>query len=140
MEKHIALVGIFNIVYRSLVLFGALVLAGIGFFFDWLLGILQRVRAFDLDEVPVELFDIIPALLIIVAVIMAVVSIAGIIGGAAVLKRKEWGRILLLIISFLNLWRIPLGTVLGAYSIWVLFHDDTIRLFQPASVTPPSGT
>ncbi len=132
MEKHLTLAGIFNIVYRSLILLLASILFGIALFFDWLMGVLQHIRALDLEDVPVEVFDIVWVVLIVAAVLMAVVSIAGIVGGAAVLKRKEWGRILLLIVSFLNLWRIPLGTCLGAYTIWVLFHDDTIRLFQPA--------
>jgi hypothetical protein len=133
------LAGIFNIVYRSLLLLMSFVLFGVAMFFDWLLGILQRVRAFDFEEVPVEVFDLVWGILIIVAVLMAVVSIAGIIGGAAVLKRKEWGRILLLIVSFLNLWRIPLGTLLGAYTIWVLFNDEAIKLFQTAAPTRSVG-
>ena len=138
MQKHVTIVGIFNIVYRSLVFFGAVVLAGVAIFFDWVMGILLRIRALDLDEVPVEVFDIIPAILTVIAVLVAVVSIAGIVGGAAVLKKKEWGRVLLLIVSFLNLMRIPFGTCLGAYTIWVLFNDETIRIFQPTSVAPPA--
>jgi hypothetical protein len=139
MEKHLTLAGIFNIVYRSLLLLLSFALFGIAMFFDWLLGVLHRVRAFDLEEVPVEVFDLVWGILVIVAIVMAVVSVAGIIGGVAVMKRKEWGRILLLIVSFLNLLRIPLGTMLGAYTIWVLFHDETIALFQPRTPSPSVG-
>lgn len=139
MEKHVTLAGIFNIVYRSLLLLFSFVLFGIAMFFDWLIGMLSRIRALDFEEVPVEVFDLAWVILIVVAVLMAVVSIAGIVGGAAVLRRKEWGRILLLIVSFLNLWRIPLGTVLGAYTIWVLFNDETIALFQPRPTTSAVG-
>ncbi len=140
MQKHLTLVGIFNIVYRSLVFFGALVLAGLAFFFDWVMGILTKIRALDLDEVPVEMFDIIPAILIIAAIFIGIVSIVGIVGAAATLKKKEWGRILLLIVSFLNLMRIPFGTALGAYTIWVLFNDETIKLFRPeAAPLPPAS-
>jgi hypothetical protein len=131
MEKHVTLAGIFNIVYRSLLLLLSFVLFGIAMFFDWLVGMLSRIRAVDFENVPVEVFDLVWGVLVVVAVIMAVVSIAGIIGGAGVLKRKEWARILLLIVSFFNLLRVPLGTALGAYTIWVLFNDQTITLFQP---------
>lgn len=140
MQKHLTLVGIFNIVYRSLAFFGALFLAGIALFFDWVMGIITKVRALDFDEVPVEVFDIIPAILLIVAFCVAIVSIAGIVGAAAALKKKEWGRILLLIVSFLNLMRIPFGTALGAYTIWVLFNDETIKLFRPESAPLPPAT
>lgn len=139
MEKHVTLAGIFNIVYRSLLLLFSFVLFGIAMFFDWLIGMLSRIRALDFEDVPVEVFDLAWGILIVVAVLMAVVSIAGIVGGAAVLRRKEWGRILLLIVSFLNLWRIPLGTVLGAYTIWVLFNDETIALFQTRPRSPAVG-
>lgn len=139
MEKHVTLVGIFNIVYRSLLLLVSIVLFGIAMFFDWLIGMLSRIRALDFEDVPVEVFDLVWVILIVVAVLMAVVSVAGIVGGAGVLKRKEWGRILLLIVSFLNLWRIPLGTFLGAYSIWVLFHDDTIKMFRTPQNSPAVG-
>jgi hypothetical protein len=36
----------------------------------------------------------------------------------------------MLVISFFNLLRVPLGTILGGYSIWVLLNDETIRLFD----------
>lgn len=139
MEKHLTLAGIFNIVYRSLLLLVASLLFGIALFFDWLVGMLTRIRALDLEDVPIEVFDLVWGILLVVAVLMAIVSVAGIIGGAAVLKRKEWGRILLLVVSFLNLWRIPLGTMLGAYTIWVLFNDETIALFKRPAATPAVG-
>lgn len=35
---------------------------------------------------------------------------------------ERWSRILLWILSLLNLTNIPLGTAFGAYSIWVLYQ------------------
>lgn len=131
MEKHITLVGVLNIVYRSVVILGAFVLlilaAGFNRFFD----ILIRHGDIRPDEVPIELLNIVPAILLVVAVVMICVSILGIIAGAGVLKKKEWARILLLVISFFNLIRIPLGTILGVYSLWVLMNDQTIKIFAP---------
>ena len=56
-------------------------------------------------------------------------SIPGIIGGIGLLKRKNWARILVLVLGFLNLIDIPVGTALGIYTLWVLFKEDTARLF-----------
>ena len=59
------------------------------------------------------------------------ISVAGIIGGIGLLKRRSWARILLLIVSVLQLLDIPLGTALGIYTIWVLIQDETKNLLEP---------
>jgi hypothetical protein len=127
MDKHLHLVGILNIVYRALSLMGAFVLfflAGImGRIFDWLI----RTGALMPHEVPFELLDILPLILVIIGLIISVVSVIAIVGGVGLLKRKEWGRVVLLVVSFINLLHVPLGTALGAYSIWVLMNDEAIR-------------
>jgi hypothetical protein len=40
--------------------------------------------------------------------------------GFALLQRKPWGRALAMVIGILALIRIPLGTALGIYTLWVL--------------------
>ena len=56
-----------------------------------------------------------------------------IVGGIALLQRRPWSRILVLILSFLSLIMIPIGTAYGVYAIWVLMKDDTERLLAPAA-------
>jgi hypothetical protein len=63
---------------------------------------------------------------------IALVSVPDIIAGIGLLKRKSWARILALIIACLDLIMIPIGTIIGAYCIWVLVHDDTVKLFDKA--------
>ena len=137
MEKHVQLAGILNIVYRSITLLGGLFLfflaAGFWQIFDYLV----RIGAVEPHEIPMELLTLVPIILSFVAFLVTLLSVLGIVAGAAVLRRKEWGRILLLVISFFNLLRIPLGTVLGIYTIWVLLNSDTIRAFSPAPKTAP---
>jgi hypothetical protein len=135
MEKHIQLVGILNIVYRGMLLLVSFILMIIAASFRHFFDMIVRVGSLDVREVPTEILDIIPAILLVVALCMFVVSVAGIVAGAAVLGRKKWGRVLMLVISFFNLLRVPFGTVLGAYSIWVLLNNETIKLFE----TPRSG-
>lgn len=130
MEKHIQLVGILNIVYRSLLIFAALILFVIAAGFHHFVDMIFRLGPVDMHEFPSELFDIIPAILVVVALIMSVVSVVGIVAAAGVLGKRRWGRVLMLAVSFLNLLRVPVGTLLGGYSIWVLLNDETIRLFD----------
>jgi len=68
-----------------------------------------------------------------IAFFLMVTSIPGIIGGLGLLKRRPWARILVLIISVLDLVNIPIGTALGIYSIWVLLNEETRRLFVSTS-------
>ena len=137
MEKHISLVGILNIVYEGLSLMGAFILFAIAMGFRYFFGLISRYSHHGMDEIPPEVMDIVPLILTVIGILVLVFSIIGIIGAIGVLKKKEWGRITLLVISFFNLIRIPLGTVLGVYSIWVLLNDDAIRLFNPTPQTEP---
>jgi hypothetical protein len=73
----------------------------------------------------------------VLAAFLFLLSIPGIIGGIGLLNRKEWARILTLILGFLNLINIPFGTLLGAYTIWALMRPEAVQFFagETASVT-----
>jgi hypothetical protein len=45
---------------------------------------------------------------------------AGFITGWGLLQRDEWARILALVMAFLALLSLPIGTALGIYTLWVL--------------------
>jgi ABC-type polysaccharide/polyol phosphate export permease len=131
MEKHIKLVGVLNIVYRCVVMVGSLVLFFIAAIFSRIMDYLERRGELHAEDVPREILDFVPFILLIIGIVIAIVSIVGIVGALGVMKRKEWGRILLIVVSFFNTLRVPVGTALGAYSLWVLFNDETIRIFNP---------
>jgi hypothetical protein len=63
--------------------------------------------------------------------IIAFFSVPEIIAGIGLIKRKEWGRILALVVSFFNLIWFPLGTALGVYSIIILLNDESVQIFNP---------
>ncbi len=138
MEKHIPLVGILNIVYRSLLLLLSLVLVAaafwIGRFIETMI-VWGEIRPY---EIPPGVMDIVPFIILVFAGLLMIVSLAGIIGGIGLMQRRPWGRIVLLVVSFFNLLHIPLGTALGVYTLWVLMSNETIRLLGPPPVpTPP---
>ena len=66
----------------------------------------------------------------VLIIFFIVVSIPGIIAGIGLFRRKEWARILTLIISVLELFNFPLGTAVGVYSIWALVHNDVVAEFK----------
>lgn len=126
MEKHIRLVGILYIVYGGLHLLGGLVgwlfIRWSGWFHSVVSGRTMGALMLANTIVAVLLFFVV------------VVSIAGILGGIGLLNKQRWARILVLVLSFLNLIHFPLGTALGVYGIWVLMKDETDGLFPQSSV------
>jgi p-aminobenzoyl-glutamate transporter AbgT len=111
MKDHINTLGILFVVYNGLGVLAAVicyvVIAGIG------------MLTGDTDAMVVT-----TTVASILAFIILLFSVPGIIGGIALLKHKNWSRILVLVLGFLNLINIPLGTILGAYTIWVLMNDE----------------
>jgi hypothetical protein len=65
-----------------------------------------------------------------VGIFMAVLALPGLLAGIGLLKRKNWGRVLAIVVSFLNLLNFPLGTLLGGYSLWVLFQEAAGTYFE----------
>ena len=67
----------------------------------------------------------------LVAGLIGVLSMPGIVGGIGLLRRWSWARILVLVLSVFDLAGVPIGTLLGIYSIWVLMQDETAKMFGP---------
>lgn len=53
-----------------------------------------------------------------------VLSLPGIVGGLGLLKHPNWARILVVVLGLLQLGNVPLGTVLGVYTLWVLLINE----------------
>ena len=123
MEQHVKVVAILNIVCGGLgVLFALLILL----FFGGMAGVVHSDPSPDSD-VGVAALGIIG---VVAFVLIALVSVPSIIGGIGLLKYREWSRILLIVMSALNLINIPFGTALGIYGLWALLNDGTRVLFK----------
>ena len=124
MERHVTAVAVLHIAYS---IFGILIGILVFVFLGW-----ATVVAHN-EEATIILTTI--ASLICGA--LALHSIIGLIGGSGLLRHKNWARILVLVLSGLDLFRIPIGTALGVYSIWVLVQDESAALFlvRPVALT-----
>ena len=60
------------------------------------------------------------ALVPVIALTTAVMAMLSMLTGYALLAAKPWARTLAIIMAILNLIKIPLGTTLGIYTLWVL--------------------
>jgi len=117
MSKHITAVGALHIgfaimgIVSGIIIF--LILSSIGLFIE-----------------DIEAQSILSLIGSSIGIFLIVVSVPGLVAGIGLLYLKNWARILTLIISVLDLFNIPLGTLLGIYSIWVLVQEDTIKIFN----------
>ena len=117
MERHINVVAALQIGYSIL----GLMIASAFFAFFHLIG------DFVDDHEAEFVLGIIANVLMVFTLIL---SIPGILAGIGLFKRKEWARVLTLIISVLNLLSFPLGTGIGIYSIWALVQPEIVEEFK----------
>ena len=117
MQKHIQLLGIIYIAYHSIgLVFASVVwgiLSGIGFMSGdpQAAGILALVGTF-------------------VAGLLLSLSVPGIVGGVGILKGWWWSRYLVLVLGVFNLVRVPLGTILGVYTLLGADAERVDRLLR----------
>lgn len=136
MQSHIKVVAVLHIVLASLnLVIGAIVFIFLG-------GMALLIPMASQEPNAAIASGLIFVFLITFSITMILTSLPGILAGVGLLRHAGWGRILTIILSILYIpFHIPLGTILGIYSLWVMFSDDTIRLFsdnQQASTATPS--
>jgi hypothetical protein len=69
-------------------------------------------------------------LLSFIAVVILLKSAAGFAAGSGLLQREPWARTVTLVVAFLSLFNVPLGTALGIYSLWVLLPAESDRDYE----------
>jgi hypothetical protein len=119
-DKHVDIIAYINIAFGAV---GLLVGIGLCVFFITMGGVAESQG--DLEAV-----RILPIFGSGFLVLFMIISGPDIVGGIGLLKRKNWARILVIIISILGgLLLIPIGTAIAVYSIWVLMNKGTVELF-----------
>lgn len=61
--------------------------------------------------------------------LMMVLALPSLLAGIGLLRRKEWGRILALIVGAFDLFNFPIGTLIAAYSFYVLLQNSASAYF-----------
>ena len=116
MKTHITILGWLNIADGALtLLIGALAfmfLTGIGFVSG------------DLEALP-----ILALIGTTTGMFMFALALPSLLAGFGLLREKNWGRILTIIVSFFNLLNFPIGTALGIYGLWVLLRKEATEYF-----------
>jgi hypothetical protein len=119
MEKHVTVLGILYIAFSVLGLLLAVI-------------IFTAIVGGGMISGDSEAMAITAVVGPVIALFFVLLSAPGLIGGIYLLKHRPWARILVLVLGFINLIEIPIGTALGIYTIWVLFKNETVDLFTPS--------
>jgi hypothetical protein len=116
-QQHVQTLGILWCVYgayRAVAgIFAALILSGMsmpGYFGGW-----GAHNVFPFAHAPWM-----AGLGIFVALITLIFSVLSFAVGFSLLTRRPWGRTLAIVVAVLQLIKIPFGTALGIYTLWVL--------------------
>jgi hypothetical protein len=91
--------------------------------------LLTGVGAFTNDPQAVAILSIVGTF---VGLFLAALSLPGLAAGIGLLTRKPWARILAIVVGILNLANMPLGTLIGLYTMWVLLQEAATDYFAPA--------
>ena len=118
MKKHVTIVGALQIGFSSLWLIASIALY---FIFNF-----ARGQVGD-DETAITVLNF---MAIALPMFLGMISVLGLVAGIGLLSYKGWARIMTIIVSALGCFNIPIGTLVGVYTIWVLMQDDTVKLFD----------
>jgi hypothetical protein len=121
LHTHVPIVGWLNILADSIFLLlgicGFVFFAGIGVF----------AAADSGDGVALGILGLIGTVGLL---FFGMLALPGMLAGYGLLKRKKWGQILGIVVGALSLFNIPVGTALGAYTLFVLFQNSANDYFD----------
>lgn len=128
-REHVRLVGILWMAYSALLILGGLAIVIVA---HTIFGGAFHVP----DGPPPEVNAWLRPLLTFIGGLLLLKAAAGLIAGWGLLQREPWARVLTLIVGFLALFNVPLGTALGIYTLWVLLptqSDDEYEALAKAA-------
>jgi len=118
MKKHVIVVGAIHIGFGFLgLIMAAAIFVGLKFAKGMVGG----------DEIPTMILNFLSVSL---PLLVGFLSTLGLIGGIGLISLQPWARYLIIVVAALGCLNIPIGTLKGVYSLWVLLQDETVKLFQ----------
>lgn len=115
-ELHVSILSWVRIAYSALLMLGG---AFVG-------TLLIGIGAATHDAVAYQMLSTVGAA---VGGLLLLVAVPGLVAGIGLLGRATWSRTLSLVLAAFDLVACPLGTVLAAYSVFVLSQDAAIEAF-----------
>ncbi len=122
LESHKRTLSIVHICYGALYAIIFILLGGLFFAFS------PFIETAIINEEGGDAAWVVPliggALRAILVVLFIFAALPSIIGGIATLQHRSWGMVLLMIAGCLSIFSFPIGTAIGAYTIYVFIEDN----------------
>ncbi len=80
--------------------------------------------------IPGNVFPLLHTIFGFLSLFVAAKGAADIIAGWGLLERASWARPLTIVVSFIGLLSVPVGTALGVYSLWVMLPEDSAQEYD----------
>ena len=131
-REHVRLVGILWMAYSSLHVVAGVVVIIVG---QVIFGSVNRAIHIPNGPPPEVTIWLRPLITFIGGLILAKAA-AGFFAGWGLLQREEWARTVALVMGFVALLSVPVGTALGVYTLWVLLpsqSDDEYKALAHAA-------
>ena len=122
MKKHVTVVGAIHIGFGFI---GLILALGAFFALNFAKGVVGN------EEIPSMVLSF---LSISVPMLIGFLSTLGLVGGIGLLSFQPWARYLIMVVAAIGCLNIPIGTLKGVYSLWVLLQDETLKLFNQGKV------
>jgi hypothetical protein len=122
-QEHVRLVGILWMAYSALLVVGGIAVEIVAH------TIFSGVGVFRQGP-PQDISDWLRPLLTFIGGLVLLKAAAGFIAGWGLLQREPWARVAALIVGFISLFNVPLGTALGIYTLWVLLPTQSDDEYQ----------
>ena len=119
MDRHVRTLGILNMVYGIV---GAVAAIVILIRFGGFTGVYAAFNE-----------DIVGLIAVILIAFQLLIAAPCVLAGFYVRLLQDWARVMLIIVSAINVLNVPFGTVIGAYGLWTLMTPETDPLFQNAT-------
>lgn len=120
LQEHLRLLAILWFAFSAFEVLGAFVL--------FILANTIFLHVSDLGAPPQAGF--LHPLFLFLAALVFVKGVLGFLGGYGLLERMPWARPLTLVLAFLALIHVPLGTALGVYTLWVLLPAQSEEEYE----------
>lgn len=133
MQTHVKVLGVIYLAFGALMLLAALFLA------VTLGGVAGIVGATAEPEDAAIAIPVLGFAGTALAGFLGIFSLPSLITGYGLMNFKPWARIVGIVLSAISLINIPIGTIVGAYGLWVLLSKETEQLFNTGPVVSPTS-
>lgn len=121
MDSHVKILAVLFLVFGAMMIVGGLLL----------FGVIAGAGAISGEREAMLVTGIVGT---VIGAVFMILGLPSVIAGVGLYKRREWGRILAIVVGALNLLNFPFGTALGGYALWVLLSPETQPLFHQRAV------